>query len=49
MRQVVDSIDHHYSSGRSARATLLKYINEEVIEGIRKEKEGRHFRFYLDT
>lgn len=49
MKQVIAEIDHHYSSSRSARATLLKLINEGIIQGIRKEQKGRELTLYLES
>lgn len=46
-RELVDAVDHHYSSDASARSCLPRWLNQRVIEGVRGDAE-RPMRWYLD-
>lgn len=48
LKELVESIDHHYSSSATARSCISKWAQQGIIEGVRCEKEGRFLRFYPD-
>ena len=46
LKQVVSSIDHHYSSDSSARGSLLHWISKGKVDGLVVDTTRRPFRFY---
>jgi len=46
MKELVDSIRHHYASTASARNTLAKWIQQGIVEGVEARREGRALRLY---
>lgn len=48
LRELVDGIAHHYSSDKTARAHLPRYIRDGIIEGIRVE-ETRPLRLWPES
>lgn len=47
MVELVDAIKHHYTTDRSARATLGRWISDGVISELRLERTGRSPRVWL--
>ena len=46
MRELVDSIRHHYSSDTTARSCLLGWISVHKVPGVRAERDGRRMRLW---
>ena len=46
LKEMVDSIDHHYSSDSSARSSMSHWIREGRVPGIEARKDGRRVRLY---
>jgi hypothetical protein len=46
MKELVDNIETHYSSSKTARSVLAKWIQQGVVKGVRAEFEGRALRLY---
>ncbi len=49
IREVVESVDHHYASTASARGSLLQWAREGALEGVVAmcgTKETGHYRLY---
>ena len=49
IREVVESVDHHYTSTASARGSLLQWAREGALEGVVAmggTKETGHYRLY---
>lgn len=47
LKELIDTIDHHYSKDSSARACISRLARQGVIEGIVCKREGRKLAFYL--
>jgi len=47
LKQAVDGIKHHYASDAGAKSCLSKYINDNVIKGIRRERCGNKLLLFL--
>jgi len=45
-KDLVDSIQHHYKSDKSAQANLLKWTREGVVPGVEVRGTGRKSFFY---
>jgi hypothetical protein len=48
MKELVDGIEHHYSSKSSARSVLPKWIQAGKVPGVRVEYEGGKFHVYTE-
>jgi hypothetical protein len=48
LKDLIDSVDHHYASDASGRACIARLTREGVIDGLRCERVGKRVRFYLD-
>jgi hypothetical protein len=46
MKALLTQVQHHYASNASARATLAARIEENLVPGVRLEREGRIIRLY---
>jgi hypothetical protein len=46
LRELIDGIDHHYSSDSSARSAMSHWIREGRVPGIEIRREGRFVRLY---
>lgn len=49
MKEVVDSVRHHYRTDSTARSCLVKWAEEGKIRGVRLEREGRSVRLYAEV
>lgn len=47
IKEAVDTIKHHYSSNSTARACLSRWIEDGVVPGIERYRDGRAFRLRL--
>lgn len=47
IRELVDGIAHHYSTDSAARSTLGRWVSEGVIKDVRRERDGKMYRYYL--
>ena len=48
VKEMVDAIRHHYASDAGARSSLIHWIRQEKLDGLRLEKDGRSLRLYCD-
>lgn len=48
LKQLVENVAHHYSTAASFKCNIPKYVEANVIEGVRIEREGRKLHFYPD-
>ena len=46
MKELMDKIDHHYSSDICAKSSIIQWIHKDVIKGIYLEKEGKQYKLY---
>ena len=46
LKDLIDSLDHHYANDKSAKASIRHWIGIGAIKGVRYEKDGRFLRFY---
>ncbi len=46
LKELIESITHHYASDTTAKACISKYIQDGVIANIRYERDGKSLRFY---
>lgn len=46
LKELIERVDHHYSSDRSARQSIALWIREGRCENVEARKEGRMLRFY---
>jgi len=46
LHDLINKIDHHYSSDSGARRYIALYVTTGVIGGVRIDREGRRLRFY---
>ena len=46
VKELVASIEHHYSTPASARAHLPTWIEKGIVDGVRLERDGRALRLY---
>lgn len=46
LKQLIESINHHYHSNTNARSCIAKWIKEGVIKGIKSKRDGRILRIY---
>ena len=46
LKQLVDSVNHHYRSDSSARQTIARDVRFGRIKGVRAEKAGRALAFF---
>jgi hypothetical protein len=49
MKQLMDGLEHHYSSSATARACLTKWAAMGKIPGVKVERDGKMNRFFPDT
>jgi len=49
MKAAIESIDHHYSSDKVAKATLSRWIRDGIVEGLFLEKRGKNILIYPKT
>jgi len=49
LKDLIDSIDHHYASDASARACVPQWIRSGIIPGVRLEKNGRKLAIFPDS
>lgn len=47
MKDLIETIQHHYASPSSARATLASRIEAGIVPGVRIEREGRRLKVVL--
>jgi hypothetical protein len=47
LSEAIKRIPHHYASDRSAKSTLVKYIEWKQVPELRIERDGRLVRLYL--
>ena len=48
LKQIIDNVKTHYQSVQSAKSCIAKYIQMDVLKGVRSEKDGKKLRFYPD-
>lgn len=48
MKEVIEGVDHHYSSPKVARASMAKWIKLGKVEGLRSERDGKLLRLYVE-
>lgn len=46
MKELMERINHHYSTPSAARTCIAKWAKYNVIKGVRLEKEGRVLKLY---
>lgn len=46
VKEVIDSVRHHYRTDSTARSCLVKWAERGKIRGVRLEREGRFVRLY---
>lgn len=46
MKELVDGIETHYNSTKTARSALAKWIQAGVVDGVRAERDGRALRLW---
>jgi hypothetical protein len=46
IKELIDNIETHYLSSKTARSVLAKWIQQGVVKGVRAEYEGRALRLY---
>lgn len=46
LKDLIDKSVHHYSTDKTARACISKYVRDGIIKGIRCEKDGKFLKFY---
>lgn len=46
LKELIESVDHHYSSDSSAKACISRLAQQGVIEGLVVKREGRKLAFY---
>lgn len=46
LKTLILNIDHHYSSDATARACISRFAHDEVIGGVKVEREGKFLKFY---
>jgi hypothetical protein len=46
LKDLIDSIDHHYHSTATANSSIKHFIENGVIPGVEVRKEGRYLRIY---
>lgn len=46
LHDLVEKVDHHYSSKYGARQYIALYIDNGVIDGIRIDRDGKRLRLY---
>ena len=47
IKELIKSIDHHYSSEASAKGSILQWIHTGVIKELKLKREGRGYKVYL--
>lgn len=47
LKELINTIDHHYANDTTAKACISKWIDKGIIEGIEKEYQGRTYHLYL--
>jgi hypothetical protein len=48
LKELIDSIDHHYASSQTARSSLSHWIQEGIVKGIHAVRVGKVLRIYED-
>lgn len=46
IKELVESVDHHYASSASARQSIPRWIEADKIGGVRLERDGKFLRVY---
>lgn len=46
LKDLIESIKHHYTSDASARGSILKWAEQGKVKGVRVQREGRAVRFF---
>jgi len=46
LKQLVEEIEHHYSSDQTAKQNIVKFILDGVIDGINIVKDGKHVKLF---
>lgn len=46
MKELIDAVPTHYAHAASARSSLYKNIIDDLVDGVRLEREGRLIRLY---
>jgi len=46
LKQIIDNVKTHYHSVQTAKGCIAKYVQMDVLKGVRSEKEGKVLRFY---
>mgnify|MGYP001605842102 FL=1 len=46
MKELIDGIETHYHSTKTARTSLAKWIEKGVVDGVRSERDGKFLRLY---
>ena len=47
IKELITSIDHHYSNEASAKVSILQWIHKGIISEIQLKREGRSYKAYL--
>ena len=46
LKEIVDDVPTHYRSVQTAKICISKWVDMRVLKGVRREKDGKTFRFY---
>lgn len=49
LKQIVESVNHHYRSDSSARQTIARDVQLGRVAGVRCEREGRRLAFFAEA
>jgi len=47
-KELMNEINHHYSSDTCARSSILQWIHRGVIKGVRLKLKGKNYTLYLE-
>ncbi len=47
IKELIDSINHHYSSDKNAKSSILQWIHKGIINELELKMEGRSYKVYL--
>ncbi len=49
LKDIIQNIDHHYSTDVTARACLARWIQQGIVKGVRAEMQGRKIVLYPES
>jgi hypothetical protein len=47
LTNAISKINHHYASNESARSSLLTWINQGIVKGVKLDKSKRPYGLHL--